>query len=402
MIVDPRTAAVFFSVTAMTLLVLAFFSFRRRLTPAIHLWLASLLVHAAAWGLVALRGEVPNWASTILAFSLLSLHHALVLASLVRFYHLPLRHYWPYWPVPLMVAVLLWCAGNPAASQMGGSLIFAVQMILVGVLLSTRSDPWPGLRVVIGGTALAGGALMLLRAALLLTDPGLPKELLTPSPEQGGIFLFGFIFRLVFAFGFLLLLEAQRYEELRVLATRDPLTGAHNRRSFFESAEQEVARHRRNGEPLTLMILDLDLFKQINDDYGHLAGDQVLREVKVAIERLLRLPDSLARYGGEEFCILAPNTDAAGGATLAERVRNGIAGLTLTLDGKSLQPVTASIGVATLAAGEPVANVDELLARADAALYQAKNAGRNRVVIAAPAICAAAPEGLSAALSAMK
>ncbi|MFA7280440.1 MAG: GGDEF domain-containing protein [Sterolibacterium sp.] len=402
MIIDPRTAAVFFSVTAMTLLVLAFFSFRRRLTPAIRLWLVSLLVHAAAWSLVASRGEVPGWASSVLAFSLLSLHHALVLASLLRFYDLPLRRHWPYWPVPLMAAGLLWFAGNPAASQMVGGLIFALQMALVGALLFTRSDSWPGLRIVIGGTALAGSALLLLRVALQLTDSALPRELLTPSPEQSGIFLFGFIFRLVFAFSFLLLLEAQRYEELRVLATRDPLTGARNRRSFFELVEQEVARQRRSGEALTLMILDLDHFKQVNDDYGHLAGDQVLREVKAAIEHLLRLPDSLARYGGEEFCILAPNTDAGGGATLAERVRNGIAGLTLTIGGKNLQPVTASIGVATLAVGESVANVDELLARADAALYQAKNAGRNRVVIAAPAICAGVPEGLNAALSAMK
>ena len=383
--IDPRTAAVLFAVGALTLAALAFFSFRRRLTPPIRLWLMSLLVHATAWGLVALRGQVPHWASTVLAFSLLSLHHAMVLAAVGQFYGLPLRRHWPYWPVPVVVVALIWFYGNPTASQAAGSLVFAVQMALVGALLLTRSDSWPGLRIVMGGTALAGGAMLLLRVVMQSADASLPRELLTPSPEQGGIFLFGFAFRMVFAFGFLLLIEAQRYEELRLLATRDPLTGAHNRRSFFESAEQELARHRRSGEPLTLMILDLDHFKQVNDEHGHLAGDQVLREVKSTIERLLRLPDTLARYGGEEFCILAPATDAAGAAALAERVLNGIAGLSVTFGGRSVRPVTVSIGFATLADGKSAAGIDQLLARADEALYQAKRAGRNRVVAAGPA-----------------
>lgn len=390
--IDPRTAAVFFAVSALTLAVLAYFSFRRRLTPCIRLWLASLLVQVAAWGLVALRGQVPGWASTVLAFSLLSLHYAMALAAIGQFYGLSLRRHWPYWPVVVAVAALVWFSGNATASQLAGSLVFAVQMALVGALLLSRRDLWIGLRFVMGGTALAGGVLLLLHVAMLLEDPSLPRELLTPSPQQNRLFLLGYVFRMVFAFGFLLLIEAQRYEELRHLATRDPLTGAHNRRSLFESAEQELARHRRSGEPLTLMILDLDHFKQVNDDHGHLAGDQVLREVKSTIEHLLRLPDILARYGGEEFCVLAPATDAAGGAVLAERVRSGIERLSITLAGRSLQPVTASIGLACLATGESDAGIDELLARADAALYQAKRAGRNRVVAAGPATCGAPQE----------
>ncbi|MCX7169539.1 MAG: hypothetical protein NTY41_04405, partial [Proteobacteria bacterium] len=138
--IDPRTAAVLFCVSALMIAALAFFSFRRRLTPPIRLWLASLLVHAAAWGLVTLRGQVPDWASTALAFSLLSLHHAMVLAAIGQFYGLPLRRHWPYWPVPVVVAALLWFLGNPAASQVSGSLVFALQMALVGVLLLTRRD----------------------------------------------------------------------------------------------------------------------------------------------------------------------------------------------------------------------------------------------------------------------
>jgi two-component system cell cycle response regulator len=143
-------------------------------------------------------------------------------------------------------------------------------------------------------------------------------------------------------------------------------------------AEQASTR----GKPLALMILDIDYFKSINDNYGHDAGDDVLREFAVRIRKSIRGIDLACRYGGEEFVIVMPETDMQVAGLIAERLRRSIASETFAVNkGTKRIDVTISIGLATLdRKGEPVADV---LKRADTALYRAKNDGRNRVVSAA-------------------
>ena len=156
------------------------------------------------------------------------------------------------------------------------------------------------------------------------------------------------------------------------LAGTDALTGAWNRRHFDEVVERELERAKRYGHPIALMLLDLDLFKTVNDNYGHAEGDRVLQQVADCIRGALRKSDSLSRWGGEEFMILMPDTGLSSAADLAERVRANIAA-----DGiDRLGTVTASIGVAEFAAWE---SREQWMARADAAMYRAKRAGRNRV-----------------------
>jgi diguanylate cyclase (GGDEF)-like protein/hemerythrin-like metal-binding protein len=155
-------------------------------------------------------------------------------------------------------------------------------------------------------------------------------------------------------------------------AGTDALTGAWNRRQFDEVVEQELDRATRYGHPMSLMLLDLDLFKQINDTYGHAEGDRVLRHVADCIRGTLRKSDSLTRWGGEEFIILMPDTGLSNAVVLAERVRTSIAEHGI----EGLGNVTASFGVAEF--GETDSR-ENWVARADAAMYRAKQAGRNRI-----------------------
>ena len=171
-------------------------------------------------------------------------------------------------------------------------------------------------------------------------------------------------------------------EQLRALATRDSLTGAANRRHFVELAQREHERSRRAGSPLSLCLFDADHFKNINDHYGHVAGDHVLSAMAAAARGALRASDVLGRLGGEEFAMLLPDTDLAGALLVAERVRAAVAATVVQggevrgADAPGAIRVTISIGVAERQGDE---SVEALLKRADRALYAAKDSGRDRV-----------------------
>jgi diguanylate cyclase len=174
-------------------------------------------------------------------------------------------------------------------------------------------------------------------------------------------------------------LEA-RNVELDRLASHDPLTGLVNRRQFEVLAEHELGAARREGWPLSLIQLDVDDFKQVNDRFGHPAGDALLRELAVLLEGRLRGSDVLARWGGEEFLVLLPRTDLPGAAAIAEDLRRAVADTTFV--GPEEVAVTVSVGVAPIDAGRAAA-IEAAYRDADRALYAAKAAGRDRVVLSA-------------------
>jgi diguanylate cyclase (GGDEF)-like protein len=168
-------------------------------------------------------------------------------------------------------------------------------------------------------------------------------------------------------------IEHKRAEEaIEVLATTDSLTGAFNRRAFGELLESEMARAKRYGIPLSLIMYDLDHFKQVNDTYGHIVGDEVLITVAGIVRKNIRSVDIFARSGGEEFMILSPQADIEGARQLAEKMRNAVADYPFGGAGK----VTASFGVTAL---ESEDDSTLFVKRADDALYKAKSSGRNRV-----------------------
>jgi diguanylate cyclase (GGDEF)-like protein len=174
------------------------------------------------------------------------------------------------------------------------------------------------------------------------------------------------------------------HQQLAAAARTDPKTGLLNAAAWQREADAEVARALRSGTPLALLLVDVDHFKRVNDGYGHLIGDEVLRAVAAELRRQVRESDIVGRFGGEEFTVLLPRTDAAGACRIAERLRASASALAVCasgggppLPGSSAISVTVSIGVAAL--GEQGGDLFELLAAADLALYRAKDAGRNRV-----------------------
>ncbi|EHM10825.1 diguanylate cyclase (GGDEF) domain-containing protein [Thermanaerovibrio velox DSM 12556] len=169
-------------------------------------------------------------------------------------------------------------------------------------------------------------------------------------------------------------MEVQR--KLRFLARHDPLTGLYNRAALLEMEEREISRALREGANLSVAMMDIDRFKAVNDRYGHLAGDEVLRQLSCRVKGLIRPYDILGRYGGEEFLMVLPGASIDGALRLCERVRRGIELAPVEYQGE-LIPVTASFGVAQFREGM---SLDRLNDDADQALYRAKGEGRNRVV----------------------
>lgn len=164
-------------------------------------------------------------------------------------------------------------------------------------------------------------------------------------------------------------------EQLRERATHDDLTGLCNRREFQARFEDEQARMRRHGRSGAVLLMDLDHFKHVNDDYGHDAGDFVLREVSARILACLREVDTLARWGGEEFSVLMPATGAAGAMLAAQRILDVVGGQAFHWNGGEIR-LTISIGITALT--DPADRLEQVISRADQALYRAKRGGRNR------------------------
>jgi two-component system cell cycle response regulator len=174
--------------------------------------------------------------------------------------------------------------------------------------------------------------------------------------------------------------NALNHEDLQRVAALDPLTGVYNRRFGLQRLTEEFGRSIRSGDPLGVMMLDLDHFKAINDTYGHLVGDRVLQTVVRAARQVLREGDVLLRYGGEEFVIVLPGAGRDDLAQMAERVRRAVSEAEVTEAGQRI-PVTVSIGGSGLPDKNAV-NPRELIGMADVALYTAKESGRDRWVIA--------------------
>jgi diguanylate cyclase len=177
----------------------------------------------------------------------------------------------------------------------------------------------------------------------------------------------------------------QSLEAIRAESLTDPLTGLGNRKYFDRSIEMAVQHALANGEPLSLLMFDIDHFKSFNDSYGHLTGDQVLRLVGMSLRQTIKGQDITARYGGEEFVVVLPNTAMRQALTVADHIRRAIMSKELKKKstGEILGRVTISVGVSML---KPDDDTDSLIERADACLYAAKRNGRNRV------ICEADPE----------
>jgi diguanylate cyclase (GGDEF)-like protein len=226
---------------------------------------------------------------------------------------------------------------------------------------------------------------LMVRGLHALAAPQLYADLMQPGWMQGLTLLTAFLAVLGSSFGFLLANFERTQRQMEQLASHDELTGCYNRATARSMLDHLLDRCRRERTPMALVLLDLDHFKRVNDEHGHLVGDLVLRRFSEAVRMRLRASDVFGRMGGEEFCIGLPLTDRAGAIELAEDLRQAIAALSMPgRNGLPLQ-ITVSAGVVAIGTTQLEdlgTTVEMLYGAADDLLYRAKHLGRNRVMIA--------------------
>lgn len=374
-----------------------------------RLWLGFCISSALGLALTVGRLVLPPWLGMLTADVLLVLAFVLVWRAVERFFNLVPSARLQSLVVVMTLLALLAIGPSPDRTAARTALLL---LLVGGVILRSASRSHRPMAHEFGQRIswlvhLPGGAvalMMVVFAALVLAGP--PEAWTLYHPEQPG-WLLGYAllvasFGVHFAYGGMLVTRMAR--RLLHLSHHDSLTGLLNRRAMHAVLAAEWQRHQRLQGGFTLLMLDLDHFKRVNDRFGHAVGDVALVTVARLMDQLLRPTDRAGRHGGEEFVILLPGIDATLGASVAERLRLALVDTLVPVgEGTGLQ-LTVSIGVASAAPGD--ASVEAVMQRADQALYQAKSQGRNCVVLAAepppPPQGPPALRGLSAAAKAAR
>jgi diguanylate cyclase (GGDEF)-like protein len=348
----------------------------------LRLWTVGLLLQPAAWGLLAIRGALPDTVAIPLGSGLVLLGFAQMCRAARGFQGLPERT--ALWWSAVAVAVgLLALFSGPWPHYSGRVLVNSctVMLLLGGIARAL----WPALgggglsaARLTGAAALAGAAVAAWRFVEHALAPRAVGALLDAGPSDLVVAVYACVGVAFLSLGFVLMHAERAYEDLRRLATVDPLTGVLARNGLGEQALRLMSEARRYRRPLSALLLDLDEFKAVNDTLGHQAGDALLRDLAASARRVLRAEDVLARVGGDEFVALLPSTDAAGARVVAERLRDALHRAAAGRDGGDAA-APMSVGVAQFRADDDLAS---LMQRADQAMYRAKRAGGDRVELA--------------------
>ncbi len=347
-------------------------------------WAAALLVNAIGHLLIMLRGLIPDVLSIVVGNLMLSSVFVGMIAAVYQFQGRPVR--WPLLlapPLLVLVFVSVFIDNFPARVSFVG-LVIGLQAVwaLLAALSHRHATVGRGQWLLVAGLLLEAVVLGG-RALVAISTHTEATNILQSSALQTLTFLATFSVVLVSSVGFVFMSRDRADENNRVLAALDPLTGVANRRSLIAALDRDVARAQRMREPMALMMVDIDHFKDVNDQYGHPAGDRVLCSVVNVLRQRVRAQDLVGRYGGEEFMVLLPDTGLTGAEQLARELCKAVEESRCPADGVPGPgiAVTVSIGVfgGRLESGD---SWDMLIAAADRALYQAKNNGRNRVEVA--------------------
>jgi diguanylate cyclase (GGDEF)-like protein len=350
---------------------------------ALRHWERGVWAFLAGFVLFGLRPWIALWVSVLIGNALLSLGGTLLAASLYRFLldkALP-AGIWAWYGVSVLTVALM--LDSPLAQRTSVvSFVFA-GVLAPSILLIARHgrNAERSLRIV-AATLVVALLALLARAVHALLAPGEYQDLMQPSLGQGLTFLAAFVGLLGAGFGFLLCCLERTARRMELLATHDSLTGCLNRASVETLLEHTLQRAHRDGAPTALALLDIDHFKQVNDRFGHRAGDAVLKAFAQAVRARLRSSDVLGRVGGEEFLLVLPATDAAGALRACENVRAAVAALRVPA-GDAEVGVTVSGGI-VIAPSDSGLGAERLVGIADEALYRAKADGRDRMVLADP------------------
>jgi diguanylate cyclase (GGDEF)-like protein len=259
------------------------------------------------------------------------------------------------------------------------SVLYACLMGSNARAIFRRDGPSGAIPMATGAVFAVGSALMATRGALAMLSMQPANAVVFPSAPLAVLpfAMFG-VLPVLSTVGFLLMCTERSQAELHRAAHMDYLTGICNRRAIEDLARRAIAAARRHGMPMAMMIVDVDHFKRINDQYGHECGDMALVEAVRRLREGVRAEDLVGRLGGEEFVAVMPNTDGVAALAAAERVRAAFAESPMQIDGQEI-PVTITAGVAVLAPEDQ--QFSHLLRRADRAMYAGKNAGRNQVML---------------------
>jgi diguanylate cyclase (GGDEF)-like protein len=386
---DNRTLIFVQVIVSLTLCAVMLIAWRTQKTyPGFGRWTVSKIPHAAGWLLIGLRGVIPDWASVLVANGLLFLTAILLYEGIRQFRSRPYRDAFNYFLMALLLAsfaYFTWWQPNLNARMF--VLVVLSALVIARSALNLCFDVPAALRTSYFFSAAMFVLYDLVLILRLVTSVSLPL-LANPfavDAWQSVLFITTIVTPIGWTFGFFMMtndrlnIELRTAEkELREMAATDFLTGALNRRAFIEMGQREIEHARRNGQPLALLLIDVDHFKPFNDVYGHLNGDVLLIAIVAACRASLRAVDLFVRWGGEEFAVLLPGTDLEGCQVVAEKLRCTVAGLSIPFETGSAH-VTISLGGAVWLPGDET--LDLALRRADVALYQAKQFGRNCVVV---------------------
>jgi len=346
-------------------------------------WIAgSLLVGVAKYALQGLEGRLPTLISSLVVNELYLLSFVMQMLGLRWFVvRTPLRHRWSLVLVGALAALY--------AVLYHFKIPYIANLINIPVLIILGVTAWILLRNGRGlfyqpsrwAAAFLLGEVLVSTYRAVLTNLFYVKPWMVVKGQHDPHWLYSlmammFLTTCVFMsdlWFFFVELQVELVEQART----DALTGALNRRAFYLDADREVSRSIRTGKNLSVLVLDIDDFKSMNDTYGHAAGDHVLQQLVERIKSILRVQDLLARTGGEEFAILLPDTTYDLAKAVAERIRASLQTLDLTFDGTHCA-ISVSIGIAEMTPS--IAVFEKVLQHADAAMYAAKRAGKNRIV----------------------
>lgn len=383
---DVRTVMLLGALLAAALALILAAALRHYAQPlrdSMNHWTRGLAALPVAQLLLAMRGSIPDALSIVLANTLLVLAFVGFALGIRRYLGLTTRVWWLLLPAlltPMAMVVFSRVVPSYSARAVGVTLALAWLLLLLlrPLLPALRRGGPVGQQVVL---ATFGLALLSVAARgvtqLLAIDPA--GTILDAALANVVTLTYLAIGPLLASVGFVLMCNERLMNEAMHLSTVDALTGAYSRRALNEQSERALAEARRHRRPLSVLMIDADHFKRINDTYGHDAGDAVLIELVRRIRQSLRTEDFVGRIGGEEFVAVLPGTPEEEARRVSERLRMAMARDTFIHDGEEI-PFTVSVGFAERDPGE--AEFEALLKRADDAMYAAKRAGRNRVMAA--------------------
>lgn len=348
------------------------------LQHSMRLWVRGLLIQPFSYALFSVRGSIPDWLSIVVGNVLLIIAFALLIHAL-RVYNARRDR-----SRALIGLVILTVVGEVVLTYvwptLPGRIVFISLIIAVLSLFGISALYYQRERItrpehIVATMLIAAVVIMIVR--IVAAPYASVSDLTSSSVLQGVVFTYASLMPVIATSGFLLMCGDRLNENLTRLATIDSLTGVFNRRTMTEMANRAIATSKRHDRALSLLILDIDHFKRINDQFGHEAGDMALCRFVELVHEVMRESDVLARIGGEEFVLILPDSDERIAIGVAERIRQQLEDSNFSISGWTV-PLRVSIGVGTL--GPEISNLETLLRETDHAMYEAKRSGRNRVV----------------------